>query len=337
MKLNKTKQLVATTLGVVLPLQSIFMQLRNRYILAYHRVLPAEIANRYKMQDSMWISVNTFNDDINWMKRHGDIVNLDTILDFETPNERPLFSITFDDGWIDNYEYAFPTLRRHNIPATIFLVTNAIETGQLFWIEDLLYKVAEKSEVMPVKTINAILQNYYLQTVGKRSSTTDTTRLTEIFVESVKPFSKDKREALLSDLYRDLNIGSAPMTDQLLNWSNIIEMSKYNIEFGSHTHTHEILQYADNELIAKELRLSKAIIAKNIGKPVKYFCYPNARYREDNADLIAEAGYTNAFRIHNLPINKHRNRYFVPRYLVNERVSRNKNYLLCRLLNIPKF
>ena len=32
-------------------------------------------------------------------------------------------SITLDDGWVDNYQYAFPVFTRHSVPATFFITT----------------------------------------------------------------------------------------------------------------------------------------------------------------------------------------------------------------------
>lgn len=40
-------------------------------------------------------------------------------------------AVTFDDGYCDNYENAYPVLKEYRIPATVFITTEFIGTGQI--------------------------------------------------------------------------------------------------------------------------------------------------------------------------------------------------------------
>jgi peptidoglycan/xylan/chitin deacetylase (PgdA/CDA1 family) len=114
-------------------------------------------------------------------------------------------------------------------------------------------------------------------------------------------------------------------------------MDSSGITFGSHTHNHVILQYANDNLARDELENSRQILTEQLGTVPEYFCYPNARYRTDNADILQSTGYRFAFRMHNLPLDADYNRYFIPRYLLNEYLCSNRNNLKCKLLGIPGF
>ncbi len=84
-----------------------------------------------------------------------------------------------------------------------------------------------------------------------------------------------------------------------LTWEEIREMTKNNIEIGSHTLSHcNLLKYKKNEnyktylaRIRREIFLSKEILEGKIGRKVKFFAYPYGAYSFTIKDLAIQAGY----------------------------------------------
>ncbi len=66
-----------------------------------------------------------FDCQMKYLSENYQIIKLSDIAECDT------FSlvITFDDGFADNYDYAFPILKKYNIPATIFLVSDFVFHG----------------------------------------------------------------------------------------------------------------------------------------------------------------------------------------------------------------
>jgi len=84
-----------------------------------------------------------------------------------------------------------------------------------------------------------------------------------------------------------------------LTWEEIREMTKNNIEIGSHTLSHcNLLKYKKNEnyetyltRIRREIFLSKEILESKIRRKVKFFAYPYGTYSSTIKDLAIRAGY----------------------------------------------
>jgi len=84
-----------------------------------------------------------------------------------------------------------------------------------------------------------------------------------------------------------------------LTWKEIKEMTKNNIEIGSHTLSHcNLLKYKKNEnyktylaRIRREIFLSKEILESKIGRKVKFFAYPYGVYSPIIKNLVIQAGY----------------------------------------------
>jgi peptidoglycan/xylan/chitin deacetylase (PgdA/CDA1 family) len=86
---------------------------------------------------------------------------------------------------------------------------------------------------------------------------------------------------------------------ECLTWSEVRELQKYGISFGSHTVTHPQLHDCDPELIRKEVVASKQKIEEKLGVVVNSFAYPYA-FPETDADFkrrlrdeLSQAGYEN--------------------------------------------
>lgn len=304
--------------------------INKRYIFALHRVLPKRTVETNYYQSCMFITPETLEGLIKWSFRLGDIVGIDELLDFDTNNSRPLFAFTFDDGWRDNYDYAFPVLKKYNINATIFLVTDAINTCKMLWPEDFL----AKADLAFRLGKGEIIRQAIYDEVGGRG---DIYRMMELYLEELKEKTFHERELKLQKFFSQIDSYRESFNfSSMLTWNQIREMSRAGISFGSHTHTHLIMQYSDGETIYQELKISKEIIEKEIGREVKLFSYPNARYRLEDEKIVASF-YEKAFRIHNLPVHKNVSRFFIPRFIINEPVCNALSYLKFRLLGVPHY
>ena len=78
----------------------------------------------------MEVSEADFVRQLDWMQEHGEVVDLESAIDRRRqPESNRLFVLTFDDGYRDVYERAFPLLVRRGLPFTVYLATESIETG----------------------------------------------------------------------------------------------------------------------------------------------------------------------------------------------------------------
>ncbi len=105
-------------------------------ILMYHHVAPLETVPRDRSPDEGWnwrLSPEAFERQLVELRRRGyHLMPLPEIVEEirERGIEDPMSAaITFDDGWVDNYQFALPVLRKHSVPATFFATTAHLTDG----------------------------------------------------------------------------------------------------------------------------------------------------------------------------------------------------------------
>ena len=79
----------------------------------------------------MEVPTDVFTEQLDWLHDHGEIVDLDTAIERRgEPDADRLVVLTFDDGFQDVYENAFPLMEQRGTPFTLYLTTRPIETGE---------------------------------------------------------------------------------------------------------------------------------------------------------------------------------------------------------------
>lgn len=114
-----------TGLRVLATLRSALPTEPGARIITYHSVQPVGSGPR-----SSYVDPGAFDAHISWLLRSGRKVVPLSLLAERVASRQPIPAdwtcITFDDGYVDNYRYAFPVLKHYEVPATIFLVTGKI-------------------------------------------------------------------------------------------------------------------------------------------------------------------------------------------------------------------
>ena len=262
-------------------------------ILGYHRVLPIHEAKSMRVQPGMFVAPETLRMHLSVLRKHVDFVHLD---DWVGAKERPAntlrtqCAITFDDGWRDNFDYAFPILKEFNCPATIFLATGFIGTQRRFWPE----RISELfSDIPRIRKNAADLSDLIMSLSGVniRQIIEGKFNVDDV-IERIK--QKDDRTICASlDLIDDLLGDGNEIVDQqveMLDWDQIRLMTDSGlVRPGSHTVEHlRLSEQVGEERAIDELSRSRNTIKAMTDLDPKLFCYPNGEHSQSIVALIRQ-------------------------------------------------
>jgi len=293
------KRTLRCTLGRIAPITWRFKPKPSLLILAYHRVLPQGHPDREIEQPGMWVSPATFAMHLKVLSKYFEFVDLGSWLaqskSGDTLPDRSC-AITFDDGWRDNYSYAFPLLRQARVPATVFLVSEFIGGRYSFW-PNRLARLCRRLDAGGLASLPAHLQEAILKTGVSEHNVTTTMSVDQIdrVISTCKTMPDAMLHELLDEAERLTSWESNSSQRELLDVDEIAEMHQSKlIRYGSHTkrHTRLLMELPANRLY-DEVSGSKLELEALLGEKVDLFCYPNGDYSDDAVDLVRRS-YTGA-------------------------------------------
>jgi peptidoglycan/xylan/chitin deacetylase (PgdA/CDA1 family) len=262
---------------------------RINIILMYHRVLDSPPEGFH--DPALYVTAKTFEMHLREVARVFGIVPLEDLIrpDRHEKARTPLCAVTFDDAWNDTYQVAFPILRKHGVPASVFVPTGLIGEGSGFWFEDLT-DLANKAVENGI--VSAFLQ-YFHGLVGGWSPEILSLESLSDLISRLKELPAETLPGLVSRAYGELGL-ALKTRSHTIGWEDMREMSNHGISFGPHGCNHLILTTLTGASKRQEIFNSLAIMGdKRIGlHPV--FSFPNGSWDGESIRYLMEAGYVAA-------------------------------------------
>lgn len=274
------------------------LDLSKRYatIFCYHGVTTA-VSYGIENYSGKHISKFEFISQLKFIKKYMNPVSLGELGNQVVSNNiNPrTIAITFDDGYQNVYDVAWPLLKEYQIPATIFICPGFVDVNRVYWV-DLLEHWINKTELSEINlSVSIDIQGKYI--LHSKEQKIDLVRHAKKVLKSMQPAERENALFQIKKACQVKSETNLATNYSILNWDEIIELNRDSlITIGSHTINHEILSLIDGEHLQRELADSRSLLESKIDADVREFAYPNGRIIDFN-DITVKGLINSGYRL----------------------------------------
>lgn len=272
-------------------------------IVNYHRILEESDPLLENEPD-----VATFREHMKMLADCFQVLSMSDALSALQQNRLPprAVCITFDDGYRSAHDLALPILREFGLPATVFVTTGYIDGDENMWNDRIVDAVRAATGPIDLRASGASL--YPVDGSAARCAAV------EALTRRAKYLPPAERMAMVAELEAQTGRKARPL---MLSSDMVHTLQASNVEIGAHTVTHPILTSLPDADAMAEIAGSKAALEAILGRPVRYFAYPNGKAGLDfdtrHIAMVQQAGFDAAFSTAHGPVTTAENLYSLPR------------------------
>jgi len=255
-------------------------------VLVYHRVL--DEADPFRPGDP---SIAVFEKQMDILSRYFNVLHINEAIERLQTNTLPAraVTITFDDGYLDNYTHALPILEKAGLPFTIFVSTGYF-SGECMW-NDMVIELVKNYQGDTIDFKNHSLGLCEVTSVEHKVVCVNKLLNEFKYIPTAERYSRIEKLAV--------ELGMEMPRNLMMSEEELVNISARGVEIGAHTINHPILNKINPDQAYKEILGSKERLENLIGKPVDYFAYPNGKpdvdYNKYHVQIVEEVGFKAAF------------------------------------------
>lgn len=186
--------------------------------------------------------------------------------------DKPFVCFTMDDGYLDNFEKAYPIFKKHNIPFAIFIATDFPDKKAVLWwyvVEDLILHSTEIQLSDGSKYACGTFQEKWNAFRYIREKVLQLNQL-----DIVNELNK-----LFANYHLDWY---SPIQTLSMNWEQVKVLTREPLcTIGGHTISHVALNKLSREELDQEIKGGINIIKSHTDYKPEYFAYPYGSEREN--------------------------------------------------------
>jgi len=255
-------------------------------VLTYHRVDRPE-ARPALYPGLISATPEAFEQQMAYVAANYDVVSMPELLGASRTGAalppRPVM-VTFDDACLDFAEHAWPVLKRHRMPVTLFVPTTFPDHPERAFWWDRLYQALTATRCgqlttpvgsLPLATAAQCLQAF--------------TRLRDY----VKSRPHAEAMAWIEQVCDDL--GAPPPEHSVMDWETLRRLARDGVALGAHTRTHPLMNRVSLDEVRAEAVGSLRDLEREIGSALPIFAYPGGGLNDEVVRLLEREGFALAF------------------------------------------
>ncbi len=177
-------------------------------------------------------------------------------------------AFSIDDGYKDNFDYAWPVFKQHRCPFTVFVTTDIIDgKACLWWL--VVEQAIKDHEMIEIDLADALVR-FDTSSLEKKK------QCWEAIYWPLRGSNEARLRQTVTRLAQRYNIDTNALCRSLaMTWDDVRTLNEDGlVTIGAHTVSHPCLKEISSEQVRYEMTESRARIAREIGEEPEFFCYP---------------------------------------------------------------
>ncbi len=255
-------------------------------ILTYHGLCKSE-PSRY---NSRFITTKLFEQHLQLFIKHFEIVGIDEIQKGMEQGEKLKMVLTFDDGYLNNFNLAKPILEKYNVPATFCITGILDESPQILWSDyldiaakDFAKSISLEEDLYQVRRSLFGIFSEYVNSKGEK-------------LKTIAKFKENAfKQGLIKEIAKSFDVQlqkSSSVYWKQMNRDQIKELSRNALfTIASHGYYHNNLGAIEQSFAEYEMTKSKSLLEEITEKEIAILSYPDGSYSKATIDLARNVGY----------------------------------------------